>query len=85
MTNASLSPLQRHHKRLCPCCGGTILKILATTLVSCEVVFDGRVNELIVVSESIGDVEWDGSSQVECPACGWQGQVSQSLEGVVEK
>jgi ribosomal protein L37AE/L43A len=80
MTNASTLHLQHHHKRLCPCCGGTTLKILATTIVSCEVVFDARVNELVVVSESVGDTEWDANSQVECPSCDWQGQVSECLE-----
>ena len=85
MTNVSPIHLQRHHKRLCPCCGGTTLKILAATVVSCEVVFDSRVNELVVVSESVGDTEWDEHSKVECLSCDWQGQVSECLEEVVDK
>jgi hypothetical protein len=79
MTNSTLSNVHRHYKRLCPCCGATKLKILASTPMSCEVVFDSKLDELIVVNENMGDTEWDEHSRVECPTCKWQGELQEGL------
>lgn len=80
MTNTTSNNLIRHYKNLCPCCGGTKLKILSSALMAYEVIFDAGLNELVVINANISDTGWDENSRVECPSCHWQGELKDGLE-----
>ena len=60
---------------LCPNCGGTSLSVTTSTTITYHVVFDHDTRELVVVSESVGDTDWDEQSLAACAACNWQGKL----------
>lgn len=71
----SSDPSSHNRAPLCPCCGGTRVRITTSILASFDVVLDAPAQDFRVVHELLGDAMWDDDTGVICPACSWRGSV----------
>lgn len=76
MKNSLLAPTTIRLKALCPTCDSKHIIIHTHATIDCRVIFDTEIGEYIVTEETIGDIEWDKQSPVNCPTCDWQGTLA---------